>query len=247
MKPFRITSVLGLLIVLFSSTLPWLTINLVLAQSNLTLLQFYDLIRGASNLSSQLGANAGSEVQTLNQNVPGVAGLELTIILYPLTVIMALIAIGSRKAAGAAGIFGMLTGGAWIFGIESLKQQISQSASSAGLFGQFAANTVNNAFDAGTGTYVMIFGGLILFIGLFLKGQQKTPKSYLPNPATYRMSPQNNPQMQQAPPPNQIHTSHLDRPLPPPISPVTDVYCPNCGNQCSSIQNYCKNCGSSLK
>lgn len=65
----------------------------------------------------------------IQQMVSSIAAILLSVILYPISATLGLLAIASRKVAVPAGVLATGTGILWTFGVDSLKAQIVQQAS----------------------------------------------------------------------------------------------------------------------
>jgi hypothetical protein len=151
--------------------MPWLSVN-ILGQYNLTLTDIY---RAIFNAAQQLPSSGTLSTQTdqFNRLIPSVGAMMLSILLYPITIIVAVVSLRYRKASLIAGVLGVATGTLWIFGIDSLKGAlISQMGSLGGTYGslyQTYASLITSAITFGYGALIPIAGGIILLVAYFLK------------------------------------------------------------------------------
>jgi hypothetical protein len=145
----------ALAVILASSALTWVTVNYVIIQSNESLLQLYnEVMRGTE-----------PTIQSLNQSVDG--GLhvaEISLILYPISVSVSLLAFRWKRMSVIAGPLAVITGLIWIYGIELLRNEILSRSS--GIFGHFVGSLTEKGIGIGLGPYVMITGGLLIFVNL---------------------------------------------------------------------------------
>jgi hypothetical protein len=174
---FRALAAIGVLLFVIALPLPWLTIN-ILGQYNISLLNIYNLIAKAQQVPTGMGTNAGQLAQAVGNLLPSLQALLIAIVIYPISVLLGILAIAVRKLCGPAGLFGILTAVLWIFGIESLKSALVSYVQGLGgtIGGSFAsglaglvAGALASAVTTGTGVYAMIIGGILILVGAFTR------------------------------------------------------------------------------
>lgn len=146
---WKITALIGTVLFLLSAFLPMISDSLFNPTSSASLLNFYTVI-GQSGQTS-----AGSvtiDIATI--------GILLTMMLYPITIILGLISIFKRRVAMAAGIVGLIC---WIGTLIALGQ-------------------LNFTQYAGMGVYVGITGAIIMAAAYFMKPSSTAPQVAFPPP-----------------------------------------------------------------
>ena len=141
---WKVAAFVGTIIFLVSVFLPFISVPVVGTTATISLLDLYSALTQAGQQS------AG------NINVPvGVYGILLTIILYPITVILGFVSVFRRTLALAAGILGIIC---WIGAVVALS-------------GLEALQYM------GIGIYVGVIGAIILLIAYALKPRAMTPQA----------------------------------------------------------------------
>jgi len=153
MRSFQIFSLIGLIVVIVSFMLPWITVRISFSGK-------YEF-----NLIDVLGHT--SDISQGTSESTGAGFILLSIVLSVSTFIFALIGLAVKQINAVAGALGILSGIIFYGGIGSLKSEI---ASRTPYFGDFAASL----FDVGTGPIVMIVAGTILLVASILRDEQKT-------------------------------------------------------------------------
>lgn len=169
MKYFRLVAGVGLLIVVLALVMPWLTITF-LGQFNITLADIYRFIS-----SGQSTAPSDSPQSSITESMAGVIGILITILAYPISIVLGTASLATRKATPFAGIAGIISGVSWILGVESLKAVMVREASQAGGFGGMMAATISSIVTIGYGTYIAIIGGIVIFIAYFITSESRAP------------------------------------------------------------------------
>jgi hypothetical protein len=176
MKTHQLISGVGLLLLIVSLPMPWLSVN-ILGQYNLTLMDIYRVI---FNASQQLPSGSSSSTEQFNSMIPSVGAMMIAILLYPISLIVAIVSLLHRKASLVAGVLSVATGLLWVFGIDALKGAlIDQMKNAGGMFGsltQAYASLIMSAISFGYGAIVPIVGGIVLLVAFFLK-EASTPAS----------------------------------------------------------------------
>ena len=176
MKSFRVFAAIGLVALLLSATLPWLTVN-ILGQYNITLLDIYRYI--LKTFQTAHPTQTQPSESTVNY-LSSITAILASIIIYPISLILTLLSTFFRRATLPAGVLATLAGILWFFGIESFKGKIIQQASGlgglSGMLSSMFANVLASAFQVGYGAYVPILAGLIILLAYFVEAQ-KRPRS----------------------------------------------------------------------
>ncbi|MCX6648557.1 MAG: ABC transporter substrate-binding protein [Candidatus Bathyarchaeota archaeon] len=172
-NPYKIIAIIGLVTLLIALPVPWISVN-VLGQYNLSLVDIY---RSASNAWSQPSQSSTGSAPDFSRYVPSVAAMFLTIVLFPLAIIFALVSIFYPKVSIGAGISGILSGVLWIFGIDSLKSVIVQEMINQGAttFTQQLASIIYSAITFGYGALISIVGGVVFLVAFFYNNKLITP------------------------------------------------------------------------
>lgn len=137
---WKIVALIGTIIFLISGVLPLVSLTLFDFSFYFSLFHAYNLILqgGGSTTSGEIAVTAGA------------VGILLTVILYPLTVLLGFASIVKQKLAIVAGILGLLC---WIGWLAAL-------------------NELGIIQYAGLGVYVGFIGAIILLITFFLKPKE---------------------------------------------------------------------------
>ena len=151
----KITALIGTVLFLLSAFLPMISDSLFSPTYSLSLLNLYTAI-GQSGQSS-----AGSVTVDI-----ATVGILLTMMLYPIAVILGLISIAKRKIAMAAGAVGLTC---WI--------------------GTFIALGQYNATQySGIGVYIGITGAIIMAAAYSMKPSSTSPQTPIPPPPPQNLS-----------------------------------------------------------
>ena len=164
MKVYRIVAGIGALLLLISSAMPWITVTF-LARYDVTLLNIYDAISQPSSGYSDFEEDPTS---VLSQTYWGIGAIVLSLIIFPLDVILSIASMIYRRLTIVSGFLSISISLLWIFGLESLKTEFAnQLALEGGIFGPMVAETISSIISLGTGAYLPILSGLIFFTAYF--------------------------------------------------------------------------------
>ena len=141
LETWRATALIGSVIFLFSAFLPFLSVFIV----SVSLGDYY------------------YQLFTM-QNLPTVYGVLHTMILYPLTLVLAFVGILKRRFTLVAGIVGVLC---WIFALFSVSIYKLN----------FNPSTWSGMIQYGTGIFIGLIGAFILLVSFFLKPHARPPPS----------------------------------------------------------------------
>lgn len=172
MKYFRLIAAAGVVVFLLSSTMPWLTVS-ILGQFSITMGDVYRLISRAIQQRQAPSTTQANPTEAVAGYASSVGAILASIILYPVSAALGLVAVWARKVALPAGILAAASGILWIVGVDSLKSQLVQQAGSqGGIGGQLAAafaTALASAVQVGYGAYVAVVAGLMILVAFFVK------------------------------------------------------------------------------
>jgi hypothetical protein len=151
LESWKIIALIGTIVFLISGFLPLVSLTLFDFSFYFSLIHAYNLIiQGGASSSGEIAVTAGA------------IGILLTVILYPLTVVLGFAAIAKQKIAIVAGILGLLC---WIGWLAAL-------------------NELGIIQYAGLGVYVGFIGSIILLAAFFIKPKEMAAMAQPPPPPT---------------------------------------------------------------
>jgi len=163
MKAFRIVAGIGVLALLVSLPMPWITVNF-LGKYDVTLLNIYDAISQSSDYTDF----EDDPTSLLSQTYWGIGAIMITLLLFPIDMLAAIASIFYRRITIVSGFLSIAVSLLWIFGLESLKTEIAnQMAIEGGIYGPLVAGMVSSIIKSGVGVYLPIISGLIFFAAYF--------------------------------------------------------------------------------
>jgi len=148
---------IGTVIFLVSAFMPLISIQALGMSISITLIDVYTSIGKETDMSTTQG-------QMPSEAMPIALGFILTLILYPVTVILGFVSLLRRKLVLVAGILGIICWIGAIWAIAELKSLIAQQP-----FGQLAAAMI----QYGIGIFAGIAGAIIILVAYFLKPKQE--------------------------------------------------------------------------
>lgn len=154
MQFWKITALIGTLVFTFSAFLPLVTAGILGFTFSVNLI---DLYRAIGYLVRQSGGSmpgTGSTIPLPTEAYASAIGLLLTLILYPVTVILGFVSIAKQRVSLAAGIVGIICWAGAVIMVTGLQ---SLSGIAAGLI------------QYGNGIFVGFIGAIILLVTHFLK------------------------------------------------------------------------------
>jgi len=164
MKLFRIVAGIGVLALLVSLPLPWITMNF-LGKYDVTLLNIYNAI---SQASSDYPDFEDDPTSVLSQTYWGIGAIMITLLLFPIDILVSIASIFYRRITIVSGFLSVAVSLLWIFGLESLKTELAnQIAIEGGIYGLMVAGMVSSIVSLGVGAYLPIISGLIFFAAYF--------------------------------------------------------------------------------
>ena len=170
MKYFRLVAAIGLGILVFTILMPWITVTF-LGQFNISLLNLYNVVFN-SFFSPSPSITPSSPQSIISESMIGILGILITILVYPISLILGVVSLAKKKVTLFAGVAGIISGVSWIVGVESLKTEVTQEASqSAGGLGGLIAQAASSMVTVGYGTYIAILGGVVILVAYFVKGE----------------------------------------------------------------------------
>jgi hypothetical protein len=150
LEKYKVAALIGTIIFFLSGVLPLISLSLFDFSYYFSLFETYGLVlQGGASSSGSFTVTAGS------------AGILLTIILYPIALILGIVSIFKRKVAIGAGILGLMCWIGWVLALNEL-----QAVSYAGL-----------------ALYVGFMGAIILLIASALKPTTTMQQPPPPAPA----------------------------------------------------------------
>ncbi len=161
MKPLPALLALGgVIILIISIFLPWISINLVFAGLDLSL---YDMLTmwGKGGGGADIQANYASEIL-----------IALSVIFLFAAIITGVVGIVKHSISASAGALSILSAIMWVVGITELKREIAESIE----FGSL----VSAAVSVGTGP-ILVFIASIPFFAAFVIGK-RSPQQEVPYP-----------------------------------------------------------------
>lgn len=162
---FRIFSGIGTLIMILSLNMPWLVISF-LGQFSISIADLYRLV--LELLRGSIG-HYPAPVALVVQLALTVGPIIITIILYPVSVILGLVSVAIRDATLPAAASGIISGISWFFGAESLKSiMVREAIRIGGPLGQVIAGALTSIVTVRYGPYIVVLGGIVVAIGYFL-------------------------------------------------------------------------------
>ncbi|MCL4437361.1 MAG: hypothetical protein M1503_05135 [Thaumarchaeota archaeon] len=171
MDYFRIVAGVGLTILILAAMMPWFTVTF-LDQFNISLADLYRLILSSTGRTQP---PAGITPNSLTEGTAGI-GLSLTLITYPVSLILGVAAIVKRKITPFAGIVGIFSGAFWMLGVDSLKSAAAKEGLKTISLGGMITAEASSVINVGHGAYVAIIGGVIILVSYFITGSH-TPNS----------------------------------------------------------------------
>jgi hypothetical protein len=163
---WKITALIGTLVFVFSAFLPLLTAGVLGFSLSVNLIDFYRAIGYLIGQSRGSVPDWGSSIPLPTEAYAGAIGILLTLILYPITVILGFVSIAKKRVSLAAGILGIICWAGAVIMVTSLQ---SLSGSFSGLI------------QYGNGIFVGFIGAIILLVTHFLK-LTKTVSQPIPPP-----------------------------------------------------------------
>ncbi|MGQ9781422.1 MAG: hypothetical protein ACUVQ8_04105 [Nitrososphaeria archaeon] len=174
MKPFQTLVGLGLLVLVLASPMPWLTITFFRAPSseqfNLILFDIYNIIlRGPKAFpSTDTGSFLGAAIEIISR----AKIMIFPAFLYFISIVLGMISVAYRRMSLLAGATSILTGFAWVLGVDLLKSTLILEANKeGGIFEPITAKGISSIITVGYGVYVVILVGVIFFLAFFFEGQ----------------------------------------------------------------------------
>jgi hypothetical protein len=152
MKQFQAIALVGLLALLASSVTPWITVKL--SFSGKTDFSLLDIFSHISDISKGTSESSGASL------------LILSIVLYVMGIILALIGVASKKLCAIAGISAILSGILFFAGISTIQSEIAKQP-----LGWIAASLI----DAGIGPTITIIGGIIILLASVIREGRPAP------------------------------------------------------------------------
>jgi len=166
MKTWRIVALIGTLVFIFAAPLP--LISVFGETLSMSLIDVYSLL-------GQPAPTQGGDSQWSSALTGIGVALMLTIILFPVTLILGLISVAtSPKLAIVSGVLGVICWSGSVFAVLQLKALI---ASYPG--GQLAASLIQIGF----GVYVGILGALMLLASYFVAKHEEAKAVVAPTPS----------------------------------------------------------------
>jgi hypothetical protein len=141
---WKIAAFIGIIIFLVSAFLPLITVTVLDTTVSIDLIDLYSALTNA-------GEQTAGDITVLS----GLYGILLTILLYPVTVILGFVSIAKRKAALVAGILGIIC---WLGSIMAL-------------------SSLQALQYTGLGIYVGFIGAIILLVASALKPTATKPQA----------------------------------------------------------------------
>jgi len=172
MKPFSILAGLGLLVLVLAAPMPWLSISLFSTPSsdqyNLMLADMFSIILNVSR--SVPTTDMGLFFNTIIQILVIMRTMIAATFLYSASIILGTLSIAYRKVSLFAGVFSIMTGLLWIFGVDSLRSElISEAGKQGGTLQPLFQKGISSIIMIGYGVFVMFLVGVVFFIAYFLE------------------------------------------------------------------------------
>lgn len=151
MKTYKIISVLGLVIIVISSFLPWITLYTFKGEvKNVNLIELYNAL---------FNFLKGSSEQPLSNLISSNQMILLPIIFYTVLVALALASVAYHKLNLYTGTFCSITGLSWIMSIDFNKFSFLENMNISG----------TSIISIGYGLYSVLLVGIIFFTAFFLE------------------------------------------------------------------------------
>jgi len=171
MKTFQLLAGFGLILLILTTPIPWLTLNFFSSSSNesfnLILADMYILMLKVSKLVPE--TDTGLFYKAITQMLPTMITLIAATFLYSLSIVLGTLSIAFRRVSIWAGLSSFLTGFLWIIGVETLKANlIEEAVKPDGIFESLFTKGISSVITVGYGAYVVVLVGVIFFIAFFL-------------------------------------------------------------------------------
>jgi hypothetical protein len=141
MKRFQYIALVGLLVLLASSVIPWITFSIpILGKIDFNLLDFF---RYTSDISREAKGSLGSSL------------LLLSMLLYGVSIVLGFIGMLNKKLCTTAGIMAVLSGILFYAAISTIRSEATRQPS-----GWLVVGLIN----AGIGPAIAIIGGIIILL-----------------------------------------------------------------------------------
>ena len=145
----------------------WLILTF-LGEYSITLNGIYSFILENYGKISDLPVKNGESEYTIK-----IGELVLSIILYPIYIILSILSLKYYRLILPASTTGFLTGISWLIGIESIKNSIINQVKDADPITQMIATALANSISPGIGPYIIIISGIALLIAYTLNKTEK--------------------------------------------------------------------------
>lgn len=156
---------LALGLILLSLVVPWLVVSALGQQVTIAP---SDVIRAAiNNKPNQIPQNSQTpdlSIMSSRYSNSRIA-FGLSALFLPISLATFAIALGIKNhrvwLASTAGMFAIVSGTAWIFGIETMKSSLMAESSQGGIFGTALISELISGINSGSGVYLAIVAGVI--------------------------------------------------------------------------------------